>query len=88
MGTAYAKSHKQEVVPLLQEFVGLQNAEVAARAYDAVKDMWPENGLPSEQSLRNAVSIAEIAPTVSMDRMVNWGLLNEVLASFKVGASR
>lgn len=88
MGTAYAKSHKQEVVPLLQEFVGLQNAEVAARAYDAVKDMWPDNGLPSEQSLRNAVSIAEIAPTVSMDRMVNWGLLNEVLASFKVGASR
>lgn len=80
-GIAYAKSRRQEAVPLLREFVGLESLEVAEKAYDAVKDMWPDNGLPSNQGLRNAITIADIAPTVSIDKLVNWGPLKEVLAS-------
>jgi hypothetical protein len=64
-GVAYAKGRRQEVLPLLQEFVGLENLEVAGKAYDVVKDMWPGDGAVTEQGVRNAIAVAEIPPSVA-----------------------
>lgn len=79
-GVAYAKTRRQEVPPLLQEFVGLENIEVAIKAYEVVKDMWPSNGATTEQGLRNAISIAEIPSSIPHEQLVHWSLLKETLA--------
>jgi hypothetical protein len=67
------------VLPLLQEFVGLENREVARKAYDAVRDMWPSDESTSESDLRNPIAIAEIAPSTVTDQLVNWGHLTDTL---------
>ena len=82
-GVAYAKTRRQEVLPLLQEFVGLENLEVAGKAYEVVKDMWPSDGSTTEQGLRNAISIAEIPSSVPHEQLVQWTLLKETLAMLK-----
>jgi NitT/TauT family transport system substrate-binding protein len=82
-GVAYTKSRRQDVLPLLQEFVGLENVEVAGKAYDVIRDMWPSDGTTSEQGLRNAISVAEIAPSIPHEQLVNWTLLKETWAGFK-----
>lgn len=82
-GVAYAKRQRQDVLPLLQEFVGLENLEVAGKAYDVVKDMWPSDGATSELGLRNAIAVGEIPASVPHEQLVNWSLLKETLASLK-----
>lgn len=82
-GVAYAKRQRQDVLPLLQEFVGLENLEVAGKAYEVVKEMWPSDGSTTEQGLRNAISIGEIPASVPHEQLVNWSLLKETLASLK-----
>jgi ABC-type nitrate/sulfonate/bicarbonate transport system substrate-binding protein len=82
-GVAYTKSRRHDVLPLLQEFVGLENVEMAGKAYDVVRDMWPSDGTTSEQGLRNAISVAEIAPSIPHEQLVNWTLLKETWAGFK-----
>lgn len=82
-GVAYAKTRRQEVLPLLQEFVGLESLEVAGKAYEVVKDMWPSDGLTSEQGLRNAISANEIPANVPHEQLVQWSLLKETLAMLK-----
>ena len=82
-GVAYAKTRRQEVLPLLQEFVGLENLEVAGKAYDVVKDMWPSDGSTTEQGLRNAIVANEIPASAPHEQMVQWTLLKETLAMLK-----
>jgi hypothetical protein len=43
LGLAYAKGRRQEVLPLLQEFVGLENLAAAGKPYDVVEEMWPSD---------------------------------------------
>jgi hypothetical protein len=66
---------------LLQEFVGLESVEMACNAYEAIRDMWPSDGTASEQGLRNAISVAEIAPPIAHEQLVKWTLLKETLAA-------
>lgn len=82
-GVAYAKARRQEMLPLLQEFVGLENLDMAGKAYDAIRDMWPSDGSTSEQGLRNAIAIAEIPASVPHERLVHWNLLRETLGALK-----
>jgi hypothetical protein len=44
------------VLPLLQDFIKLENAEMTRRAYEAIKDIWPENGLSSDEGLKNVMA--------------------------------
>jgi ABC-type nitrate/sulfonate/bicarbonate transport system substrate-binding protein len=80
---AYVKSRRQDVLPLLQEFVGLDSPDVAGKAYDAIRDMWPADGSTSEHGLRNAIAVAEIPPNVAVDQLVHWTLLREVLGTLR-----
>lgn len=86
-GVAYAKTRRQGVLPLLQEFVGLENLEVTGKAYEVVKDMWPSDGLTSEQGLRNAILANEIPANVAHEQLVSWQLLKETLAILKTDPS-
>ena len=51
-----------EVVPLLKEFIGLENLEMTQKAYDSLRDIWPNNGLPTERGLKNVMSIQKFLP--------------------------
>ncbi|HTF92376.1 MAG TPA: ABC transporter substrate-binding protein [Verrucomicrobiae bacterium] len=82
-GIAFTKSHRDEVVPLLKEFIGLENLEMAQRAYDSLRDIWPDSGLPTEKGLKNVMSVAEVPAGVAMEKIVDWSFVKEVSASLK-----
>ena len=82
-GIAYTRAHRDEVLPLLQEFIKLESAEMTRRAYEAVKDIWPENGLSSDEGLKNVLLSEEIPADTPLSKMTNWGPLNEALAAAK-----
>jgi ABC-type nitrate/sulfonate/bicarbonate transport system substrate-binding protein len=82
-GIALTKSRRDEVVPLLKEFIGLENLEMARKAYDRLRDVWPDNGLPTERGLKNVAGMAEVPTGVPMEKIVDWTLVKEVSASLK-----
>ena len=62
-GTASSSSlssYRDEVLPLLQDFIELENAEMTRRAYEAIKDIWPENGLSSDEGLKNVMAAEDV----------------------------
>lgn len=77
-GIAYTKSNRDEVLPLLREFVGLESLEMARKAYDAVKDIWPDDGLTSDEALKNAFARAGLPSSIAAEKIVNWSLLRKV----------
>lgn len=83
-GIGYTKTRREEVVPLLKEFIGLESLEMAQKAYDRLKDIWPDNGLPTEKGLRNVASMAEVPTSVPLEKIVDWSLVKE--ASLSVNA--
>jgi ABC-type nitrate/sulfonate/bicarbonate transport system substrate-binding protein len=82
-GTAYTKTHREEVLPLLKEFLGLESLEMAKRAYDRLKDIWSDSGIPSAKGLRAAATLAEVPSTFPLDNLVNWSFVNEAASSLK-----
>jgi len=77
-GIAFAKSRREEIVPLLKDFIGLESLEMAQKAYDKLRDIWTDNGMPTEKGLKNVASMAEIPAGVSMEKIVDWTLVKEV----------
>ena len=77
-GIAFTKANREEVLPLLKEFVGLEDLEMAGKAFDTVKDIWPDDGLPSDEGLRNAFARAGLPASISAEKIVNWSLLRKV----------
>jgi ABC-type nitrate/sulfonate/bicarbonate transport system substrate-binding protein len=77
-GISYTKSNREEVLPLLKDFVGLEGLEAARKVYEAVKDIWPENGLTSEEGLKNAFARAGLPASISAEKIVNWSILKKV----------
>ena len=82
-GIGYTKTRREDVVPLLKEFIGLESLEMAQKAYDRLKDIWPDNGLPTEKGLRNVASMAEVPTSVPMERIVDWSYVKEASLSVK-----
>ena len=77
-GISYTKSNREEMVPMLKDFVGLEGLEAARKVYEAVKDIWPENGLTSDEGLKNAFSRAGLPASISAEKIVNWSILKKV----------
>jgi len=75
--TAYVKTHRSEVLPLLQEFIGLPNQATASRAYDVLRDIWPDNGLTSDKGLTNAISLAGLPASTPHNRVVDWSIVKQ-----------
>ena len=82
-GIAYARTRRDEVIPLLREFIGLESMEMAQRAYEVVKDIWPVDGMPSEERLKNAIAIEDVPANVPVTKMVNWTPLKQATESLK-----
>ena len=82
-GIAYTKSHREEVLPLLKQFVGLPSLDMSRRAFEMIKDLWPDDGLPSEHGLRTGLNLADVPPSVPADKIVDWSILNQATASLK-----
>jgi len=82
-GIAFTKSRRDEVVPLLKEFIGLENLEMAQRAYDSLRDIWPDSGLPTEKGLKNVMSVAEVPAGVPMEKIVDWSFVKQTALSLK-----
>ena len=82
-GIAYTKSHREEVLPLLKQFVGLPTIEMTRKTFEVIKELWPDDGIPSEKGLATALSMADVPPTFPADKVVDWSFVTEVAASLK-----
>ena len=83
-GIAYTKSHREEVLPLLKQFVGLPDIDMTRKTFDVIKDLWPDNGIPSDKGLATALTMADVAADVPADRIVDWSLVSAVALSLKI----
>jgi NitT/TauT family transport system substrate-binding protein len=83
-GIAYTKNRRDEVVPLLKDFIGLDSLDMAQKAYDRLRDIWPDSGMPTERGLKNVASMAEVPAGVPLEKIVDWSLVKEASASVKV----
>jgi NitT/TauT family transport system substrate-binding protein len=82
-GIHYAKTRGEDVLPLLKEFLGLESLEMANKAYVRLRDIWSDNGVPSEKGLRVAATLAEVPSAFPLDKLANWSFLNEAASSLK-----
>jgi NitT/TauT family transport system substrate-binding protein len=83
-GIAYTKSHREAVLPLLQHFIALPTREMTGKAFDTIKDLWPDDGLPSDEGLRTGLGLADVPPSVPPEKIVDWRILNQAAASLKL----
>lgn len=80
---AYTKTHRDEVAPLLVEFVGLENLQMSVKAFELIKGLWADDGMTTEDGLKGALALADVAPTVPIDKIFSFAALNEAAASLK-----
>jgi NitT/TauT family transport system substrate-binding protein len=80
-GIAYTKSHREEVLPLLKEFVGLPTIDMTRKTFDVIKELWPDNGIPSEKGLAVALGMADVPANFPADKVVDWSLVREAAKS-------
>lgn len=83
-GIAYTKSHREEVLPLLKQFVGLPSIEMTRKTYDVSKELWPDDGIPSEKGLATALGMADVPANFPADKVVDWSLVSEAAVSLKI----
>jgi NitT/TauT family transport system substrate-binding protein len=82
-GIAYTKSHREEVLPLLKQFVGLPDIEMTRKTFDVIKDLWPDNGIPSDKGLATALTMADVEADVPTARIVDWSFVSAAALSLK-----
>jgi ABC-type nitrate/sulfonate/bicarbonate transport system substrate-binding protein len=82
-GIDYTKIHREEVLPLLKEFLALESLEMAKKAYERLRDIWSDSGIPSDKGLRAAANLAEVPSTFPLDKLANWSFANESASSLK-----
>jgi ABC-type nitrate/sulfonate/bicarbonate transport system substrate-binding protein len=80
-GIAYTKTRREDVLPLLKEFLGLENLEMAKTAYERLKDIWSDSGIASEKGLRAAATLAEVPGSFPLEKLANWSFINEAATS-------
>jgi ABC-type nitrate/sulfonate/bicarbonate transport system substrate-binding protein len=82
-GIHFTKTRGEDVLPLLKEFLGLESLEMARKAYVRLRDIWSDNGVPSEKGLRVAATLAEVPSAFPLDKLANWSFLNEAALPLK-----
>lgn len=83
-GIAYTKTHREEVLPLLKQFAGLPTTEITRQTHDVIKELWPDNGIPSEKGLATALSMADVPANFPPEKIVDWSLVRDAAATFKL----
>ena len=74
---AYTKTHREEVAPMLMSFVGVDNQQMSLRAIDLIKDLWADDGMASEDGLKSALALADVAPNVALDRVFSFAAVRD-----------
>jgi ABC-type nitrate/sulfonate/bicarbonate transport system substrate-binding protein len=74
---AYTKTHRDEVAPMLINFVGLENQQMSLKAFDLIKDIWADDGMTTEDGLKSALALADVPPTVPIDRVFSFAAVQE-----------
>jgi ABC-type nitrate/sulfonate/bicarbonate transport system substrate-binding protein len=74
---AYTKTHRDEVAPLLMSFVGLENQQMSVKAFDLIKDLWADDGMATEDGLKSALALADVAPSVPVERIFSFTAVQE-----------
>lgn len=82
-GIAYTKTHPETAVPLLKEFLALDSLETAQKAYGRLRDIWPDNGIPTDKGLRTAASLAEVKESFPLEKLANWSFVKEAASTLK-----
>lgn len=83
-GIAYTKSHREEVLPLLKQFAGLPDIEMTRKTFDVIKELWPDNGIPSNSGLATALSMADVPAKFPVEKFVDWSPVREAAVSLKI----
>jgi ABC-type nitrate/sulfonate/bicarbonate transport system substrate-binding protein len=82
-GIRYTKANREEMPPLLKDFLGLDSLDTAKDAYERLRDIWPDNGVASDKGLRTAANLAQVPPTFPLEKLANWSFVNKAAASLK-----
>ena len=82
-GISYTKTHREDAIPFLKDFLKLDNVEMAAKGYDQIRDIWPDDGLASEQGLRRTATLAGVPPDTPIGQIFDWSILKEAVAALK-----
>ena len=82
-GIAYTKTHREEVLPLLKQFLGLPTIEMARQTFEVTKELWPDSGIPSDKGLATAMSMADVPANFPADKIADWSLVTAAAASLK-----
>ena len=82
-GIRYTKMYRDEMPPLLKDFLGLESLDMAKKAYERLRDIWPSSGVASDKGLRTAANLAQVPSTFPLDKLANWGLVKKTGASLR-----
>jgi ABC-type nitrate/sulfonate/bicarbonate transport system substrate-binding protein len=82
-GIAYTKTHREDVLPLLKQFIGLPTTEMARQTFDVIKELWPDSGIPSDKGFATAMSMADVPASFPVDKIADWSLVTATAASLK-----
>jgi hypothetical protein len=82
-GIRYTKTHREEMPPLLKDFLGLESLDMAKKAYDRLRDIWPDNGVASDKGLRTAANLAQVPANFPLDKLANWSFVKKAATSLK-----
>jgi ABC-type nitrate/sulfonate/bicarbonate transport system substrate-binding protein len=82
-GIRYTKTHREEMPPLLKDFLGLESLDMAKKAYDRLRDIWPNSGVASDKGLRTAANVAQVPPDFPLEKLANWTPVKKAAALIK-----
>lgn len=80
---AYIKSRATDLPAMMKQYMNLPAIEAARTAFDAYKGLWSENGLTSDEGLRNVAVLGGVPENTPLDKLADWSILKEALASTK-----
>ena len=69
--------------PLLKDFLGLESLDMAKKAYDRLRDIWPNSGVASDKGLRTAANVAQVQPDFPLEKLANWTPVKKAAALIK-----
>ncbi len=79
----YIKSRAADLPALMKQYMNLPSVEAARTAFDAYRGLWSENGLTSDDGLRNVAALGSVPENTPLDKLADWSILKEALASTK-----
>lgn len=75
-GIQFAKTNREDTVRLIAEFSSI-DADTASAAYDLVRDTWSDDGVVTDEAIRNTFADQQQAASANVDSIVDWSLARQ-----------